>query len=43
MGLEIVGDLVIKWDPDVRLGRVLYESCGVFGAASFYDSPKVRF
>ena len=42
MGRKIVKDLIIKWDPEVHLGCLVYESWVVFRAGSFYDSPEVR-
>ena len=43
IGRKIVKDLIIKWDPEVDLRRLIYESYVVFHAGSFYDSPEVRF
>ena len=43
IGRKIVRDLIIKWDPEVHLGCLIYESYVVFRAGSFYDSPEVRF
>ena len=43
IGRKIVKDLIIKWDPEVDLRRLIYESYVVFRAGSFYDSPEVRF
>ena len=43
MGRKVVEDLIIKWDPGVDLGCLVYESYVVFRAGSFYDSPEVRF
>ena len=43
IGRKIVEDLIINWDPEVDLRRLIYESYVVFRAGSFYDSPEVRF
>ena len=43
IGRKIVKDLIIKWDPEVDLRRLIYESYVVFHAGSFFDSPEVRF
>ena len=43
IGRKIVRDLIIKWDPEVHLGCLIYESYVVFHAGSFYDGPEVRF
>ena len=43
IGRKIIKDLIIKWDPEVDLRRLIYESYVVFHAGSFYDSPEVRF
>ena len=40
---KIVKYLIIKWDPEVHLRRLIYESYVVFRAGSFYDSLEVKF
>ena len=40
---KIIKDLIIKWDPEVDLRRLIYEYYVVFRAGSFYESPEVRF
>ena len=45
MGLEIGRDLIIKWEPEVRLGYFpndSYDSYVIIHAESFYDGPGVR-
>ena len=43
IGRKIIKKIIIKWDPGVDLGCLVYESYVVFRAGSFYDSPEVRF
>ena len=43
IGRKLVKDLIITWDPEVDLRRLIYESYVVFRAGSFYDGPEVRF
>ena len=43
MDRKIIKDLIIKRDPDVHLGCLVYESFVVFRDGSFYNSPEVRF
>ena len=43
MDRTIIKHLIIKWDPEVHLGCLVYESYVVFRARSFYDSAEVRF
>ena len=43
MDLKVVRDLIIKWDPEVRLRCFFYESKVDFRAGSFYVCPEIRF
>ena len=43
IGRKLVKDLIIKWDPDVRLGCLVDESWVVFRVRTFHDNPTEDF